>query len=105
MNWIIECLECKPVEGDLQNVVVTAHWRCNGELAVGGKTYLASVYGSCGFSEPGIPFTEYDNLTLDQVLGWVWDKVDKDSTEASVREQLDSQANPKMVRPPLPWVN
>lgn len=103
MNWTIECLECKPVEGDLQNVVVTAHWRCNGELADGDATFTASVYGSCGFGEPGVPFTEYENLTLEQVLGWVWGVVDKDVTEASVQASLDAQVNPPVVRPPLPW--
>jgi hypothetical protein len=103
MNWVISCLECKPVEGDLQNVVVTAHWRCNGEMVDGDKTYSGSVYGSCGFGEPGIPFTEYENLTLEQVLGWVWEKLDKEATEASVQGQLDAQAYPPVVRPPLPW--
>lgn len=103
MNWVISALECKPVEGDLQNVVVTAHWRCNGELTVGDSVFAASVYGSCGFGEPGVPFTEYADLTLEQVLGWVWDKVDKDATEASVQAELDRQANPPVVRPPLPW--
>lgn len=99
MDWTISQLECKPVEGDLTNVVVTAHWRCTGEQ----DGFTASVYSTCGFGEPGVPFTEYADLTLNQVLGWVWDKVDKDATEAAVQGSLDQQINPPVVKPPLPW--
>ena len=99
MDWTISQLDCKPVEGDLTNVVITAHWRCTGEH----DGFTASVYGSCGFGEPGVPFTEYADLTLNQVLGWVWDKLEKDATEAAVQSALDQQINPPVVKPPLPW--
>jgi hypothetical protein len=49
-------------------------------------------------------FTPYDQLTQEQVLGWIWDNgVDKDATEAAVQQQLDNQINPPVVTPPLPW--
>jgi len=38
MNWKIEQIWVKPVDGDLTNVVVTAAWRCNGEQTSDGKT-------------------------------------------------------------------
>jgi hypothetical protein len=49
-------------------------------------------------------FTPYDQLTQQQVLGWCWaNGVDKDATEASVQDQLNTQINPTVIQPPLPW--
>jgi len=100
INWIIEAMDCKPQEGDLTDVVITAHWRCNGT----DGTYSGTVYGTCGFSQPGEPFTPYADLTQEQVLGWCWSSgVDKTATEANVDQQIANQINPPIVTPPLPW--
>lgn len=101
-TWIIEQMDCKPTEGDLTDVVIVAHWRCNGA----DGQYSGTVYGTCGFSQPGDPFTPYADLTQDQVLGWCWaNGVDKDATEANVQGQIDNQINPPVISPPLPWSN
>ncbi len=100
ITWIIEAMDCKPTEGSLTDVVIVAHWRCNGT----DGTYSATVYGTCGFSQPGDPFTPYANLTEQQVLGWCWaNGVDKDATEANVNQQIVNQVNPPVITPPLPW--
>ena len=100
INWVVEALDCKPTEGDLTDVVIVCHWRCNGT----DGTYSGTVYGTCGFSQPGEPFTPYADLTQDQVLGWCWSSgVDKFETEANVVNQIDNQVNPPIITPPLPW--
>ena len=100
ITWIIESLDCKPTEGSLTDVVITAYWRCNGT----DGTFYATVYGTCGFSQPGDPFTAYADLTQDQVLGWCWNSgVDKAATEANIDTQIANQVNPPIVTPPLPW--
>lgn len=100
INWIIEAMDCKPQEGDLTDVVITAHWRCNGT----DGTFSATVYGTCSFSQPEGDFTPYADLTQDQVLGWCWNAgVDKDATEANIDTQIANQVNPPIVTPPLPW--
>ncbi len=100
INWIIEAMDCKPQEGDLTDVVITAHWRCNGT----DGTFSGTVYGTCSFSQPGEPFTPYDQLTQEQVLGWCWvNGVNKDATEANIDQQIANQVNPPIVTPPLPW--
>jgi hypothetical protein len=100
INWIIEALDCKPQEGDLTDVVITAHWRCNGT----DGTFGATVYGTCSFSQPEGSFTPYADLTQDQVLSWCWSSgVDKDATEANIDTQIANQVNPPIVTPPLPW--
>lgn len=100
INWVVEQLDVKPQEGNLTDVVIVCHWRCNG---VDGQ-YTASVYGTCSFSQPGEPFVPYESLTEQEVLSWCWNSgVDKDATEANIDTQIANQVNPPVVTPPLPW--
>ena len=103
ITWVIEWMQCKPQEGSLTDVVVTAGWRCNGVFA---DTY-GTVYSTCSFPMPEQPdgnFTPYADLTQDQVLGWCWaNGVDKAATEAAVDQQIQNQIAPPIVQPPLPW--
>ncbi len=100
IKWVVEQLDVKPQEGDLTDVVIVCHWRCNG---VDGQ-YSASVYGTCSFSQPGEPFVPYSNLTEQEILNWCWNSgVDKDATEANIDTQIANQVNPPIVTPPLPW--
>jgi hypothetical protein len=100
-TWTIEWMQCKPQEGSLTDVVVTAGWRCNG---VDGS-YTGTVYGTCSFPvTQGSSFVPYNRLTEQTVLGWCWaNGVDKAATEAAVAQQIADQKNPPVVQPPLPW--
>ena len=98
--WKVEALDVKPVEGPLDDVVVTAHWTCSG---VNGD-YTTSIYSTCSFPAPGEEFTPYDALTEEQVLGWCWaNGVNKDATEEAVEAKIQALINPPVVTPPLPW--
>ena len=102
ITWVIEQMQCAVQQDGETDVVITAAWRCNG---VNGN-YAATVYGSCSFTYEGGSFTPYQDLTQDQVLGWCWSSgVDKDATEASIEAQIESQINPTVITPPLPWVS
>ena len=100
ITWVIERLDCVPQTAEGADYVVTAYWRCNG---VDGD-YDGTVYATTSFPVVQGAFTPYSDLTLDQVLGWVWaNGVDKDATEAAVEQQIQNQINPPIVAPPLPW--
>jgi hypothetical protein len=100
-TWSIEYMQCKPTEGSYTDVVILAGWRCIGAQ----DTYLAANNGSVGFLAPEGTFTPYDQLTQEQVLGWVWaNGVDKVQIEANIQEQIDKQINPPIVQLPLPWI-
>ena len=100
ISWIIERLLVKPTQGSLTNVVVTADWRCNGT----DGTYSGTCYGSASFAAPSNPFTPYDDLTEQQVLGWCYaNGVNKTAIEANVTQQIADQINPPVITPPLPW--
>jgi hypothetical protein len=92
-TWTIENLDRKTSDG----FVVTAHWRCT---AVDGE-YSASVYGTVGFDgdHPTIPFAD---LTPAEVLEWVYEKLDKDATEANLAAQIEALKNP-VQESGLPW--
>jgi len=104
ITWTIEWMQCKPTEGQYTDVVIDAGWVCTGTQEQGGTTYVGRYQGSVQFPMPEGSFTPYNQLTQDQVLGWVWaNGVDKTATEAAVQMQIDNQINPPIVQPPLPW--
>jgi hypothetical protein len=98
-TWKIEALEAKPIEGNYENVVITAHWRCIG--TEGDKS--SSTYGACGFQAPSGSFTEYSDLTEEQVLEWCFENIDKNAIEEGVISQVNNLKNPPVVNMPLPW--
>jgi hypothetical protein len=101
INWIIERLLVKPIEGTLTDVVITADWRCNGTQ----DQYSGTCYGSASFAPPSGSFTPYDQLTEQQVLDWCYaNGVDQSAIEANVTAQIENQINPPVIAPPLPWV-
>ncbi len=101
INWSVSQLDCVPQTAEGEDFVVTVHWSCNG---VDGA-YSGQVYSTTSFAVvQGEAFTPYADLTLDQVLGWIWaNGVDKTATEAAVEGQIEAQKNPPIVSPPLPW--
>lgn len=81
--------------------VYIAHWTVT---SVEGD-YTASAYSTASFTpDPSSPnFVPYDELTQDEVLGWVWASgVDKFTTEASLADQIYLQQNP-VTASGLPW--
>jgi hypothetical protein len=101
MEWTVSAMDCKVSEDNLSDVVFNVHWQCSATE----DGYSASVYSTCSVPGPNpANFVPYDQLTQDEVLGWIWaNGVDKDATEAAVLQQIEMQKNPPVVAPPLPW--
>lgn len=99
--WTIDWMRCIPQVDGVTNYVIECGWRCTGQQ----DGFSASNYGSSSFSaSPSEAVTPYEDLTEEQVLGWVWASgVDKDATEASIAGQVQALINPPVVQPPLPW--
>ena len=79
VTWTITNLDSNTADG----FVTTAHWNAT---AVDGE-HSASAYATVSWSE-GTPTIPYSSLTEATVLGWVWESVDKASTEASLAAQI-----------------
>ena len=100
-TWGIVQLDAYPEKDGLTDVVFTVHWNLTGD---DGEGHTGYAYGSVGVTlDPETPYTPFAQLTQDEVLGWVWETVNKDETEASVTAQVKNLANPPVVQPPLPW--
>lgn len=105
MTWKINTLE---YTNDNDKGVVTAHWDVTLTETVGegdeAKTYSARRYGSCSF-EPlpeGSDYTPFEDLTEEQVIGWVQSTLDVEQIESSLLAQIEEQKNPKQLKG-LPW--
>ena len=105
ITWDVTAMDCYPQADGETDVVFTVHWTCSGAQTASGQTYTGSVYSTCAVPAPtGSAFTPYNQLTEQQVLGWIWaNGVDKSATEAAVQQQIANQINPPVVTPPLPW--
>lgn len=95
-KWSVPTLERELSDG----FVFTAHWRCT---ATDGD-FSASSYGTAGFTpDPTAEgFAPYESLTEADVLGWVWESVDKDATEAALQAKIDADMNPTSASG-VPW--
>ena len=102
-TWIVEQMSCYPTYESETDVVFNVAWRAN---ATDG-TYSATAYGTQGVTyTAGSPFTPYDQLTQDQVIGWVQAAMGQeqvDAIDASLATNIANQVNPPVVTPPLPW--
>lgn len=105
-TWQVTQMQCYPQAEGETDVVFNVAWQCVGEQVVGGVSVYGRVYNNTAVTyEQGSPYTPYDQLTQDQVLGWVWASgVDQAEVEANVQAAIDNQINPPIIMPPLPWV-
>jgi hypothetical protein len=110
-TWIIEQMDCYPTYESQTDVVFTVHWRCN---ALSDQTYVvngqsipcsATIYATQGLTYvSGSSYTPYSQLTQDQVLEWIWSSgVSKTDTQTTLDNMINSQINPTVVSPALPW--
>jgi len=104
ITWSIVYMISQPQADGQTDVVINAGWACTGVQTANDKDYQSQKGGNSTFTYSGSSFTPYDQLTQDQVLGWVWASgVDKDETEAQVQTWLNEAINPPTVELPLPW--
>ena len=105
MNWNVVAMDCYPEVDGEKDVVFTVHRTLTGTEG----EYTGSVYGSVGVSlDAESPFTPYNELTLEQVIGWVQDSLGAEQVaayEANVAQQIADQQNPPVVSLPLPWAS
>jgi len=92
-TWTIVNLDRETADG----LVTTIHWSAS---AVDGD-YSASIVNTQQL-ERGDSFVNYDTLTEETVLGWLFGKVDKEAVEAALEAQIEAQKVPVKASG-LPW--
>jgi hypothetical protein len=100
ITWKINNLERQTSDG----LVTVVHWGAYATEASNDpeKPYTAGVYNTQAL-ERGDSFVNYDTLTEETVLGWLWTKVDKETVEAALEAQIEAQKAP-VISNGLPWV-
>lgn len=103
-KWTVVQMNCYAQEEGETDVVFEVQYQCRADETVSGEPYFAMLNSSVMVPYSGGSFTPYNQLTEQQVLGWVWaNGVDQAKVEASLQLQIDSQVTPPVVTPPLPW--
>lgn len=99
INWQVNNLERQTSDG----LVKIIHWSVSASEASNDpeKPYSASIVNTQAL-ERGDSFVSYDTLTQETVLGWLWQKVDKDTAEAALIAQIEDQKAPVSASG-LPW--
>lgn len=101
--WNIEQIEVCPEKDGKQNIVAYVFWKLTAE----DGQFTSSHYGSSfvPFDKDG-EFTDYNNLTKDEIVGWVKEAIGDDeisNLKKMLSESIDSLKNPPTVILPLPW--
>jgi len=78
--------------------VVTVHY----VVSAVDCDYTASTYGTVGYTQKSEDFTPFDELTKEQVIGWVKESLGEATVEASLTAQIEAQKNPVQISG-LPW--
>ena len=90
----IENLECVKQQDNLSNVVVRASWRLFGTV----DGFTDSIYGEEYFSQPDPNnFTPLENLTKEQILGWM--NLDLPKLESLLSSQIEAKTNIITIKP------
>jgi hypothetical protein len=107
-NWNFNPLECYPTEAGQTDVVFNVHW----QLYATTGSYNASSIGTQAVGPLGTgSFTPFEELTKEQVQGWVVDAINAydtgsvDRMYANLATQIENQINPPTVTLPAPWLN
>ena len=93
-NWNVVQMDRQVANG----FVTTVHYNVS---AVDGE-FTASTYGTVGFTQEEMDYVPFEQLTQEQVIGWVQDSLDEEAVEESLAAQIDALKNP-VSESGLPW--
>lgn len=103
-QWAVNSMTAYPEYEGETDVVFQVAFVCS---ATDGNGHNAATYGTVDVTyEAGSPFTAYEDLTLEQVNGWVAAALGPEGVakaQADCDEQIAKQLEPAPVTPPLPW--
>jgi len=104
--WTIKSMEVIIKDGNLNDVVYNINWGLSASTEVNATPYFVETYGSVVVPPPDPDdFTPYDQLTKDQVVGWLYLVLPVPDMEASLTRQLDVMINPTTETLPPPFPN
>ena len=90
-EWQKPTLERKLIDGTLENVITTIHWRYKGT----DGDITADVYGALSLPAPDAEnFIEWDDMTNLEVYSWLESMLDVEQLETQIAAQINLIQNP-----------
>ena len=104
-EWVITQMTCVKQEGDLQDVVILVNFFRNlNEIDNDGKLWISQSLGDYKCPSPSADdYTPYENLTKEQVIGWLEAGLDVESIDRYLEANILEQKNPPVIILPNPW--
>jgi len=106
-NWNFNPLECYPTESGHSDVVFNVHW----QLQATTGSYSAGSIGTQPVGPLGTgSFTPFEELTKEQVQGWVINAINANDTGsvdrmyANLAQQIQNKITPPTIILPAPWL-
>ena len=104
-NWLVASMPSYSENNEQSNVVFQVNWECHAQEGDFNQ-YKATSAGSVPVTYiAGSSFTPYDQLTQEQVWGWINPSIDRTAIEADLQAMIDEQKTPTVTTPTLPWSN
>jgi hypothetical protein len=95
-------LEVKLLEDTLENVVFQADWRYT--VTSENEEYTEESVGLANIPAPDLDnFTPFDDLTEEQVKGWVENEVDFNKFKEYLDSKIEEKINPPTEVKDVPW--
>lgn len=94
-EWQKPILERKIVDGTLENVIQTIHWRYTG---IDEDGFISDVYGALTLPAPNAEnFIEWENMTNNKVFEWLESILDVEQLQSQISAQIEDIKNPKVI--------
>lgn len=106
-KWSIVSIPSYSNEFGKDNVVFQVNWECratevNADVI---PKYFALSSGSVPVTyNANSSFTPYDELTEEQVWGWVNSFINREEIETNLQKMIEEQKSPKIINDELPWL-
>lgn len=103
-TWTVNSMMVMPEQAGEDDVVIMASYTVTGSE----DGYTATLSSIQRFEYTGGSFTPYNDLTEDQVVGWIKDALGENginSIERNLDAQIEAKKNPPLTPTvlPLPW--
>ena len=93
-EWEKPILEVKLVDGSLENVIKTVHWRYKGTKNDINK----DVYGAVTLPNPNEQdFIVFEEMTNEQIFEWLESILNIEELKSNITLQIDKEENPEVL--------
>lgn len=93
-------LNVAAIENNFAEAIKTIPWRLMGISEDGIEV---EAQGEVVLGAPKAPFIPYVDITREQIIAWVMDRIDVNFVESGIAAEIEKRRNPPIVAVPVPW--